>query len=274
MLGRKTSGSVVCPSCGSLVGVNDDRCYTCGRVKPGMWGFAPLVRQFGSDLGLVPLVIAGCSIMFLASILLTARVRGGNPMSGLLSLDFTALFILGASGSGPVFGYGRWWTILSATWLHGGLLHLLMNMMSVRNLGPGTAEIMGPARTIVIYVVSGACGFLLSAFMGSTLTVGASAAICGLIGALVHYGRKSGSSAIYNQAIQWAIAILAFGFLFPGIDNWAHAGGFAGGYVVSALLNPLSRERGDHMLMAVVCLVASVASIVYAIIDSWTLIVG
>ena len=113
--------------------------------------------------------------------------------------------LFGASGAYPVFGLGTWWTVLSATWLHGSLLHIVFNMMWVRDIGPATADIIGPARTVIIYVVSGVCGFLLSSIVGvfrpplpflrgARLTVGASASIFGLLGALVHYGRKSGSS--------------------------------------------------------------------------------
>src|SRR5437773_7612961 len=71
---RKTSGSVVCPSCGSLVGVRDDRCYSCGRANPGLWGFAPLLRQLGRDLGFVPLVIGASSVLYV----LTLLVSGPN----------------------------------------------------------------------------------------------------------------------------------------------------------------------------------------------------
>ena len=61
-----------------------------------------------------------------------------------------------------MFGLGRWWTVLSASWLHGNLLHILFNMMWVRDLGPATADVIGPARTVVVYVVAGVCGFTLS----------------------------------------------------------------------------------------------------------------
>ncbi|MGC4080779.1 MAG: rhomboid family intramembrane serine protease [Vicinamibacterales bacterium] len=163
---------MVCPSCGSLVGVNDERCYTCGRVNPGMWGFAPLVRRFGTDLGLGPLVIGGCVVMYVVTVLLGMRFSGA---ADVMSSNYAALMVLGASGNGPVFGGGRWWTVLSASWLHGGLLHLLMNMLSVRSLASGTASILGPSRTVVVYVLSGVCGFAVSSLMGSGVTVGASA---------------------------------------------------------------------------------------------------
>jgi rhomboid protease GluP len=145
-------------------------------------------------------------------------------------------------------------------------------MMWVRNLGPTTAEVIGPARTVVIYTVAGAVGFILSSFMGeygpalpllrgAPLTVGASASIFGLLGALVHYGRKGGSSYIHGEAKRYAVILFVFGLIMPGIDNWAHAGGFIGGYATSAFFNPMTRERGDHMLMAVVCLAATVMAV-------------
>ena len=289
MLGRKTTGSVVCASCGSLVGVNDDKCYSCGRANPGMWGFAPLLRQFGNDLGFVPFVMGASVVMFVLSLLLSGGIQGGGL--NLLSVSSYALRALGASGAGPVFDEGHWWTVLSATWLHAGLLHILFNMMSLRNIGSDTVHIIGPGRTVIIYVVAGVCGFLLSSAMGAAvpiiamlplpifilrllvgaqLTVGASASIFGLLGALVHYGRKSGSSLIHGQAKQWAIIMFIYGLIMPGIDNWAHAGGFIGGYLTSAFFNPLTRERGDHVLIALLCLVASFAAVLASVALNWS----
>ena len=79
---------------------------------------------------------------------------------------------------------------------------------------------------------------------GGQFTVGASAPIFGLLGALVYYGRRTGSSAVGSQAISWAMSMMLFGFLMPGIDNYAHAGGFGGGYLAARLLDPL--KPGAH----------------------------
>ena len=275
MFQRRTSGSVVCPACGSLVGVRDERCYTCGRSNPGLWGFAPALRRLGADMGLVPIVIGGSTILYVISLLLSGGNIGMRGMS-ILSPDTTSLFLLGASGSTPVFGTGRWWTILSATWLHGNLLHILFNMLWVRQLGPASAEVVGPARTVIIYVISGAVGFLASSvagryfpaipfFVGAGFTVGASASIFGLLGALWHYGRVSGSSLIRGQAGQYALILFIFGIFMPGVDNYAHAGGFLGGYLVSAMMNPLQSERGDHMILAAGCLIASLLAVAFSV---------
>src|SRR5215813_11176515 len=60
---RQKWGSVVCPSCGNLVGVNDERCFTCGRWNPGMWGFAPALNRFGRDLGFTLFVMGACGVL-------------------------------------------------------------------------------------------------------------------------------------------------------------------------------------------------------------------
>jgi rhomboid protease GluP len=188
------------------------------------------------------------------------------------------LFLFGASGAIPVFTFGRWWTVLSAGWLHAGLLHVAMNMYWVWQMGPSITELFGPARTVIIYTVAGIAGFTLSSCAGAFLggmpipflhgagfTVGASAPVFGLIGALYHYGR-TGSSAVKQQAMFIMVQAFVFGLIVPGIDNYAHLGGFAGGYFTSAFLNPMSRERGDHMIIALVCLAASLVSIVVSVL--------
>src|SRR5512146_1052274 len=115
MFKRQRTGSVVCPSCGNLVGVNDERCYNCGRWNPGMWGYAPLLRRLGNDLGFTSLVIGGCSVLYLASLVVSGRslLLVGGPMTFLVPSQF-AIIILGASGAEPVLGLGWWWTIFSA----------------------------------------------------------------------------------------------------------------------------------------------------------------
>ena len=275
---RQKTGSVVCASCGSLVGVNDDKCYTCGRRNPGLWGFGPVLRRFGSDLGFTTAIVYGCAVVFTLSLLLTV-LSGGNLMGGsifsILGPNEFAAYALGASGAAPVFQYGRWWTLLSAGWLHGGALHILFNVMWVRQLGPAVGDIYGAARMVIIYTLSSISGFLLSSvlayytsipfFSGGWLTLGASAPIFGLLGALVHYGRRGGSSLVGSQALNYALMMGVFGLIMPGIDNSAHLGGFIGGYLASMWLDPLKRERMDHFVGAAVCLLATALAVIVSL---------
>lgn len=272
MLKRQTTGSVICTSCGVLVGVNDDRCYNCGRRNPGLWGYAQALRNLGRDLGFVPFVIGTCFFLYVLTLIMSQGNIGMRGMMSFLAPDQVALLRFGASGAHPVFNLGFWWTVLTAGWLHGSALHILMNMLWVRDLAPVTASLYGPGRMIIIYVAAGAAGFTLTSLAGTFLppipilggaqvTIGASASLFGLFGALVYYGRRTGSRAVGEAGLQYALMLGIFGFFLPGIDNWAHAGGFAGGYVAARLLDPLKPERVDHLLLAVVLLAVSLLAV-------------
>jgi rhomboid protease GluP len=279
---RQRTGSTVCPGCGTLVGVNDETCYNCGRRNPALWGFSPLLRRLGTDLGLTNVVTVVCVGLYLATLAASHDLMGGaGGVMSLLSPDGLALFTFGASGNVPIFGFGRWWTVLSASWLHGSLLHLLLNLYFLRQLAPPTADMYGPGRTLILYVLGGAVGFLASSVAGhylwwmplpqlqgaTSITVGASASACAMIGALLHYGHRSGSSFITTQMTQQAVFILIMGFLpFLRIDNFAHAGGFAGGYFVARWLDPLRPERVDHLIVGLACLAVSALAIIASVL--------
>jgi rhomboid protease GluP len=283
MLGRQTSGSVVCVSCGYLVGVNDDRCYHCGRRNPGLWGFAPAIRRLGHDLGFVPFVTGTCIVVYVLTLVMSGGGIGGGSLMSFLAPSQTVLILFGASGAWPVFLLGRWWTVLSAAWLHANLLHILFNVLWIRQLGPAVAELYGPGRMVIAYTLGAVVGFTASSVAGAYLpfmpailrgagiTVGASASIFGLLGALVYYGRRTGSSVVHSQAVSWAAMMFVFGFIFPGVDNYAHAGGFAGGYLAGRLMDPLKPERVNHLAIALGCLVLSLLSIIVSIVHGLTL---
>jgi rhomboid protease GluP len=271
VFGRKTEGSVICASCGVLVGVNDATCYNCHRRNPGLWGYAPVLRNLGNDLGFISIVTGGTIIMYVLSVVLS---REGNSIG--FEPNNVAIQILGASGAAPVFGRGWWWTVLTAGWLHGGILHIFFNVLWIRQLGPEIANLYGAGRMIIIYTISGIIGFTLSSvmgllpipFFGAGVTVGASASIFGFLGALVHYGRRTGSSHVGQAGLQYALFMGIMGFVFRGVDNAAHLGGFVGGYVASMILDPLKPERVDHIVAAVVCLVVTFAAVIYTVISA------
>lgn len=282
MFRRQTSGSVVCASCGYLVGVRDDRCYHCGRRNPGLFGFAPALRSLGHDLGFVPFVTGFCGVMYVLS-LAAGGIEMGGGLFGFLSPSAPSLLAFGAAGAYPVFELGRWWTLLSASWLHGGLLHIAFNLMWIRQLAPAVGELYGPGRMVIIYLAAGLAGFAASSAAGAyislpwplggaELTIGASASIFGLLGALVYYGRRGGSSLVRGQAVSWAVMMFVFGLLMPGVDNYAHAGGFAGGYLAGRILDPLRPEQINHILLAVVGLVLSVAAILASYLHTMALL--
>jgi rhomboid protease GluP len=268
---RKTEGSVLCTSCGVLVGVADPTCYNCGRRNPGLWGFGPALRALGNDLGFVNFVTGATIILFLISMILS---RQGFEI--MMQPSTLILYLLGASGSIPVIGEGRWWTLLTAGWLHGGILHIFFNVMWIRQLGPEIARMYGAGRMVIIYTVAGVMGFALSTamdllpipFFGAPITVGASASIFGFLGALVHYGKRTGSSHARDAGLQYALFMGIMGFVLQGVDNAAHLGGFAGGYLASLWLDPLKPERIDHLAIAVACLAISIIAIIWSVITA------
>lgn len=268
MFRRQREGSVICTSCGVLVGVNDPTCYNCGRRNPGLWGFAPAFRALGRDLGFVNIVTGATITLYVLSLVLS---RQGNQIG--LSPSSTALRILGASGAAPVFGDGWWWTVLTAGWLHGGPLHILFNVLWIRQLGPEIANLYGAGRMILIYTIAGVTGFTLSTlmfflqipFFGAFVTVGASASIFGFLGALVHYGRRTGRSQVGQAGLQYALILGIMGFVISGVDNAAHLGGFIGGYLTSLILDPWKAERIDHIIAAVVCLVITLVALLVTV---------
>jgi rhomboid protease GluP len=276
---RKTTGSVLCTSCGVLVGVNDETCYNCGRRNPALWGWAPALRALGGDLGFVPFVIGTCSVLFALTLLASGGNIGMNGLFGFLSPSGEALFLFGATGPGVVVQTGRWWTILSASWLHGSAIHILFNMISVRQLAPAVAEFYGAGRMVIIYTAGGVAGFALSVLWGLYLppipllgsgrgiTIGASASITGLLGAIYYYGHRSGSSMARSYAAQSIIFVLMQGIFLGGIiNNFAHGGGFLGGWAAARWLDPLKPERVDHIVIALVCLVASLLAVVVSVL--------
>jgi rhomboid protease GluP len=85
----------------------------------------------------------------------------------------------------------------------------------------------------------------------------------------VYYGRRSGSSMVHREAMGYAVALFVMGIILPGVDNYAHAGGFAGGYLAGAWLDPLKPERMDHFAGAALCILLTALSIIGSIASSF-----
>lgn len=247
MLSSEQKGSMVCPNCGKLISKNSKECFFCGYKNPGAVNFGSIFQKiFGRNLDVTKTIITFCAGIYVLSLLLDLsaifKVRG---MFGLLSPSNISIYKLGATGT-IALQYGRWWSIVTAIFLHGGIIHIFFNMLWTRQIGPVVEEFYGTSRFIIIFIFSGALGFVASIIGGHPLTIGASGSIFGLLGALVFYGRTRGGyfgQAIYKQTGTWALILFAFGFLMSGVDNFAHAGGFIGGYLAAMLLNFNERRR-------------------------------
>ena len=167
--------AILCPSCRKLISDDVAKCPNCGQMRPGMFGLASRFRQLGIQLDFPHIITVVCGAMYLLSLALDpGAILQPQGMMDILSPSGRASFDAGAAGAIPVFGYGRWWTVITAIYLHGNLLHIFFNMMWVRQLGPVVEELFGPFRLFVIFTVGGVVGFIASSIMGASLTLGAS----------------------------------------------------------------------------------------------------
>lgn len=263
---RQRSGSSLCYACGKLNRVDASACFYCGRRNPGLWGFGPAIGRLVGGLDFAALVTVVAVTAYIASLALDPRAAlAPRGVFDLFAPGGGALIALGMAGAVP-WQAGHWWTVLTAIYLHGSLLHILFNLLWIRQLLPDVEEVYGQARTIVIFTLSGAAGFLFSNAAGNPFTLGASGAVFGVLGAMVWYGRRRGGlfgAAVLRQYGSWALILFVVGLL-PGmrVDNWGHAGGFLGGMLGALLLGAGDRhaERGIHRVLAAACLALTAAA--------------
>jgi rhomboid protease GluP len=267
--------SILCPNCKKLISSDESRCPYCGTTRPGSrWKNNALARGFLSADQFIGAIIMATIGMYLLSLLLSPRSSGIslNPFS-LLSPGSNSLLLLGATGTIPIDRFGRWWTLLSANYLHGSILHILFNMLAFRQIADLVLREYGPNRLFIIYTLSGVAGFGVSYLVGIPLTLGASGAVCGMIGAMLYYGRSRGGTygqAVYRQIGGWAVMIFLFGFLMPGINNWAHGGGMGAGAALGFLLGYQDRKKENifHKTIARALVVSTVVILGWAVVSA------
>ena len=262
---RKTSGAILCPSCGRLTNAEAPVCLGCGRRNPGLWGFAGPLGRVLRRWDFTNAVTVVCVALYVLSLVLdpTAAFRP-RGLFDVFSPSGRMLSLLGMTGT-FAWADGRWWTLLTAIYLHGSLLHILFNVLWIRQLGPAVQELYGPARLVVIFTVGGVAGFALSNLVGIPFTIGASGAIFGLLGAMVAYGRKRGGAfggLMLRQYGQWALVLFIFGFFMAGVNNFAHAGGFLGGLLAGLVLSPAEYRTETHVerVLAALLVLATAAA--------------
>ena len=172
-----------------------------------------------------------------------------NPLNALAPSS-DALIFLGASGTMALAYTQDWTSIFIANWLHGSLLHILFNMLALRTLAPLAAKEFGLYRMLSIYILSGAGGFFLSCLGGVPLTIGASAGLCGLIGALFYFGWSRGGSwgkMVFDQTKSWIFSLVLIGLILPNINNWGHGGGFAAGFILAFFFGYEERRKSGSI---------------------------
>ena len=217
-----------------------------------MWGLTDLSRRaLGGGWQVYHAIMILCGILYLASLLIDpGALLNPRGLTGLLSPSMRALTRLGMTGAAAL-RQGQWWTLFTALYLHGGLLHFLFNMLWLRQLGSMVQELCRGTLFFVIFTASGVIGMLASSLVGIGFTIGASGAILGLMGALVSYGRRRGGllgTLMYRNLLLWALLVLIMGMMTPGVNNVAHVSGFATGFLLSWLLHGQRGPRSSLLL--------------------------
>jgi len=244
----------MCRECRTLVSRSERSCPSCGAsmssVPSGGLGrlFTLLVPGSMTVTTLLITVNIGMSLL----ILLVWGTGGSaaGPMR-FLSPPGAALYLFGSKSSHEIF-HGEAWRLITASYLHGGLLHLLMNCYALATLGTLIEESFGARKFFLIYTVCGVTAFLASALFSPVPAVGASGALFGLMGFGIIYGRFRGGSVgrmVAGQLARWLVygAVMLF---MPGIDNLAHFGGLVTGGLLGAVVPPGEpRSRGSEMAL-------------------------
>lgn len=229
----------MCPHCRAFITTSDRVCPYCNETvapKRAQMSDGALIGGFIPHARFNTIIILVINFgLYAATSLYSMNSGRGSAMQ----LDPYTLLDFGAMYTPDIQG-GQFWRLVTAGFLHGGLLHILMNSWVLFDLGAQVDEVFGSSRMLVIYFISCITGFYLSSLIPRAvpLSVGASAPLCGLIGAMIALGvrhRHSGAGAMIRAVyIRWAIYILLFSFI-PGVDMAAHAGGLAGGFVMGWL---------------------------------------
>ncbi len=227
-------------------------------------------------------VLTICCLLYGFSLLRTIHLGGGLMAGGGGGGAFGILFSFGAingrvlqslGASLPLFfNLQQPWRFITAVFLPGSLMHIVFNMWVIMDVGPMVEELYGSGRYLFVYAATGAAGYFLSSLMGR-FSVGASGALLGLIGVMLAVTTRRGGAAmemLRGQLIRWLIYIGVMGLLMSGIDNWAHFGGLASGFLLGRVMadrepaTPGERKRAQALgWVTALVVVASFAAMLF-----------
>ncbi|MFO0750026.1 MAG: rhomboid family intramembrane serine protease [Myxococcota bacterium] len=265
----------MCPSCGKLMGIARI-CPYCGadsqaigtRLKSA--GRAASVPASAADGHGMPVTFVLVLIMvgiFVASIAFGGTAESSGAMS-LFSPTTDTQVRLGAMLPGLVKD-GEWWRLVTANFLHGGVLHLLMNCLAIWVIGKAYEDEVGPAPMLGLFLLSCFGGFTLSFLLGPEhrLVVGASAGAFGLVGAVIGRRRLLDGNFRDRRTLQ-AIQLAALNIIITlgmNVDNYAHVGGLLVGAVVAYLQARFERKALVWSGIAAATALISVTSFAFAL---------
>ena len=189
------------------------------------------------------------------------------------------LFKLGLSGTFPVFAEDRWWTLITANYLHGSLLHLVFNVFALRAVGKINIEIYSSSRLFLIYFLGDLLSMAVSSLVGIGLTLGASGAICALIGSMSHdqWRASRGDLALRVRAVGvWIGLLVVTGIAMPNINNWGHGGGLITGIFFGWVLGYTDQRKENWLDRSVAVFLMGLTLVLLAIpiVQGFALVFG
>lgn len=164
--------------------------------------------------------------------------------------------------------HGEYYRLITGIFLHNGILHLIFNMYSLYVIGTQLESFLGKAKYLIVYLLSGLAGSVLSIYFSNSFSVGASGAIFGLLGSLLYFGyhyRVYLDSVIKSQIIPLILFNLMLGFMLRGIDNWAHIGGLIGGIFSTMAVGIKYKSEKYEMVNGVILYIIYISFILYMV---------
>ena len=238
----------MCPSCRALVGVRESVCSLCGtRLSRRPSGLGKLLSNILPQYTPVSYALLTANfVVFLA--MFAAEQQGGVTDFGrLLTGGSQQALVAWGADVAVLVAQGEWWRLVSAIFIHIGIIHLLFNSYALMFIGPLLEELLGKERFLVSYLAAGVIGFALSNWYYPPwlVTAGASGAVFGMIAMAVVLSRRWGSwgRILQQQLVHWILYAFVFG-IFIGANNAAHFGGaLAGAALAFALPNPNRQQE-------------------------------
>lgn len=163
---------------------------------------------------------------------------------------------------------GNMLRLLTSIFLHIGVLHYLMNTWALKLLGDQVEKFYGHVKTLLIFIYSGVIGNLLSVILmdDGVISAGASGAIFGLMGAILYFAinqRTYMGEALKKEILPVIIINLMLSFLVPGINMYAHLGGFVGGMLISNSLGIKYKTSRFEKVNGIICSILLVITLVF-----------
>jgi len=237
-----------CPRCRAFFEIDETVCPSCGtsiipkliREKGGIFD-----RLAGKGFTAVNLLVGANVLVFVIALILQGGPKMGGGIFSFGGIAGKTLDQLGAATPQEVVDGGEWWRLVCPMFLHVGVIHILFNMMVLRQAGPLVEGALGSAKFLALYLFAGLVGDAASLYWHAPYPagVGASGAVFGVIGMAAVLGHRAGLRDLTFAMLRWIVIVLFMGLILPGIDNAGHVGGLLGGVLVAFRVSDARKTR-------------------------------